>query len=61
MPILKAKRALDKMRTGEILQVMTADHNTKPDLQVWATRAGAELLGIQDADDGSFSFWLRKL
>lgn len=60
VPILRAKRALDTMRTGEILQVLATDKNTKPDLQVWAEKAHAELLGIQDADDGSFSFFLRK-
>lgn len=60
-PILKAKRALDQMSGGEILQVLATDKNTKPDLQVWAEKAHAELLEIVDAPDGSFSFFLRKI
>lgn len=60
-PILKAKRALDEMRAGETLQVLATDRNTKPDLKVWAEKAKAELLGIEDAADGSFSFLLRKV
>lgn len=61
VPILKAKRALDAMRAGETLQVLATDRNTKPDLKVWAEKANAELLELEDAADGSFSFVLRKL
>lgn len=61
VPILKAKRALDAMPTGEILQVFATDRNTKPDLKVWAEKAHAELLAINDASDGSFSFFVRKM
>jgi tRNA 2-thiouridine synthesizing protein A len=61
VPILKAKRALDQMSAGETLQVLATDKNTKPDLQVWAEKAHAELLGIDDGPDDSFSFFLRKL
>jgi tRNA 2-thiouridine synthesizing protein A len=60
VPILKAKRALDQMSAGEILEVLATDKNTKPDLQVWAEKAHAELLQIGDLPDGSFSFYLRK-
>ncbi len=60
VPILKAKRALDQMSAGETLEVFATDKNTKPDLQVWAERAHAELLQISDLPDGSFSFYLRK-
>ncbi len=60
VPILKAKRALDQMSAGETLQVVATDKNTKPDLKVWAEKAHAELLEIVDAQDGSFSFFLRK-
>lgn len=60
-PILKAKRALDQMSTGETLEVLATDKNTKPDLQVWAEKAHAELLEVVDAPDGSFSFLLRKM
>lgn len=49
------------MRAGETLQVIATDRNTKPDLKVWAEKAKAELLGIEDAADGSFSFLLRKM
>lgn len=60
VPILKAKRALETMQAGEILQVLATDKNTKPDLQVWAEKANAELLAVHDEADGSFSFFVRK-
>lgn len=60
VPILKAKRALDQLRAGQVLKVQATDPNTKPDLQVWAEKANADLLGVSDDADGSFSFLLRK-
>jgi tRNA 2-thiouridine synthesizing protein A len=60
-PILKAKRALDELAPGQTVQVLATDKNTKPDLVVWAERAHAELLGIEEGVDGSFAFYLRKL
>ena len=60
VPILKAKRALDAMKPGQVLQVFATDRNVKPDLQVWAQKANAELLAVEDAADGSFSFFVKK-
>ncbi len=48
------------MSAGDTLQVLATDKNTKPDLEVWAQKAHAELLGVDDAADGSFSFFVRK-
>ena len=60
VPILRAKRALDALQAGQVLRVLATDKNTKPDLEVWAEKARAELLAVEDAADGSFSFTLRK-
>lgn len=59
-PILKAEQALRGMDEGQLLEVLTTDENTKPDLQAWAARAGAEVLVVTDVVDGQYSFFVRR-
>ena len=59
-PILKAERVLAGMGQGQLLEVITTDENTKPDLTAWAEHVGAELLVITDEVGGQYSFFVRK-
>ena len=59
-PILKAERALAGMGQGQLLEVITTDENTRPDLTAWAEHVGAELLVITDEVDGQYRFFVRK-
>ncbi|HSR48948.1 MAG TPA: sulfurtransferase TusA family protein, partial [Anaerolineales bacterium] len=59
-PILRAEQALREMGEGELLEVLTTDENTKPDLNAWAQRAGAEVLVVTDVVDGVYRFFVRK-
>ena len=59
-PILKAERALAGMSQAQLLEVITTDENTKPDLVAWAEHVGAEILLITDERDGQYSFFVRK-
>jgi predicted peroxiredoxin/TusA-related sulfurtransferase len=58
-PILEAERTLGKMTAGQVLEVITTDQNTKPDLITWAKRANAEILVITDETDGEYRFFVR--
>ena len=60
-PILEAERALKEMAPGQLLEVITTDKNTRPDLTMWAQRAGVEIVTIGEADEtGQYSFFVRK-
>ncbi len=59
VPIFRAKKALDGLAPGEIIEVLATDPNSRPDLETWATRANAELLGIEDKED-HYRFYVRK-
>ena len=49
MPILKTKKALDKMNSGEILKILGTDPGTKNDLPAFCKRTGhVFLLGNLD-------------
>lgn len=60
-PILEAEKVLNEMRGGQVLEVVTNDANTRPDLKTWAKRVNVQVVTITDSDEkGIYSFYLRK-
>ena len=53
MPLLKTKKAVANMKSGQILEVLSSDIGTKNDLPAFAKRFGHEYLG--DKDEEGFS------
>ena len=49
LPILKAKKALTDMHTGELLKVIATDAGSVRDFQAFAKQTGNELLEQQNA------------
>ena len=47
LPILKAKKALTDMRTGELLKVLATDPGSVRDFQAFAKQTGHELVEQQ--------------
>ena len=59
MPLLKAKRALNAMHTGQRLRVLATDQGTVRDFKVFAEQSGHLLLDSAEAD-GVYSYLLEK-
>jgi tRNA 2-thiouridine synthesizing protein A len=59
MPIVKTKKAIDELSSGEILEVHATDKGAKNDLSAWATSTGHELIGDKE-ESGVFTFYIRK-
>lgn len=51
LPILKAKKALAEMQTGQILRVVATDAGSMRDFQAFAKQTGNELLEQQHVGD----------
>jgi len=58
MPILKTKKALDGMQSGQILEVLGTDPASENDLPAFARNAGHEYLGAK-REDGFTRYYLR--
>jgi len=59
MPIVRTKKAMDELNSGEVLEVHATDKGSKSDLTAWSQSVGHELL--QDIEeDGVLKFWIRK-
>ena len=58
MPLLKTKKQLGSMQSGQVLEVISTDPGTKNDLPAFARKTGNELLGVKD-EDGRSLFYLK--
>ena len=59
MPILRAKKALKDLNSGDILRVIATDPGSVKDFEAFAKQTGNELL--ESAEDGdSFIYRLKK-
>ncbi|MFT7723855.1 MAG: sulfurtransferase TusA family protein [Roseateles sp.] len=59
LPILKAKKALAEMLSGELLRVVATDPGSMRDFQAFARQTGNELVA-QDSSGGEFVHVLRR-
>ena len=59
LPILKAKKALAEMSSGDILKVVATDPGSMRDFQAFARQTGNELLEQTSAND-EFVHYLRR-
>ncbi len=59
MPVLKTKKAIDGMGSGQTLEVIATDPASKADIPAFLGRLGHELVEA-DERDGIFSFLIKK-
>jgi tRNA 2-thiouridine synthesizing protein A len=59
MPILKTKKAIDAMETGQVLKMVATDPGSLPDIQAWTAKTGHELLD-HEQDGDLFTFFIKK-
>jgi TusA-related sulfurtransferase len=59
LPLLKAKQALNRMQSGELLRVRATDPGSQRDFRVFAEQSGHQLVE-SSAADGVFSYVLKK-
>ncbi len=59
MPLVQAQKAIKKMKSGEILKIITNDSGSFSDIPSWAKRTGQKLLDRKEKE-GTFIFWVQK-
>jgi len=59
LPILKAKKALNTMQSGQTLRVVATDASSVRDFQAFAKQTGNELIG-QQAEGTEFIHLMRR-
>ena len=59
MPLLRTKKEIGKIKSGEILHIMGTDPGSRNDIPGWCGRAGHEYLGEKE-EAGYMSFFIKK-
>jgi len=59
MPLLRTKKEIGKLASGEILQIDGTDPGSRNDIPGWCERAGHEYLGEKE-ETGYISFFIKK-
>ncbi len=59
MPIIKAKKAIETLQVGQVLEVVATDPGSMADFKAWTKNTGHELL-LAEEQDGVFRYRIRK-
>jgi tRNA 2-thiouridine synthesizing protein A len=59
LPILKAKKALATVTSGQVIKVMSTDSGSKRDFEAFARQTGNSLVG-QTLEDETWTFFLKR-
>ena len=59
LPILKVRKAIEKMQAGGILQVLATDPGAKADFEAYCRQTGNELME-SSAEDGVYTFLIKR-
>jgi TusA-related sulfurtransferase len=59
MPVLKTRDAIRALGPGQVLEMLSDDPGSEPDMKVWAQRTGHDLVEIERRG-AVFRFLIRK-
>ncbi|HHM02627.1 MAG TPA: sulfurtransferase TusA family protein [Caldithrix abyssi] len=59
LPILKTKKAIETLNTGDVLKMVATDPGSINDMTAWTKRTGNELLSHEESGD-EYVFFIRK-
>ncbi|MBD2866155.1 MULTISPECIES: sulfurtransferase TusA family protein [Paenibacillus] len=59
MPIVRAKKAIDSLQPGQLMQLETTDKGSMNDFQAWVSQTKNEMVEAKE-NNGVFTFLVRK-
>ncbi len=59
MPIVRTKKAMDTLQTGEVLEVHVTDKGSVKDIPAWANKVGHDIVKHEEVAD-VLKFWIKK-
>jgi tRNA 2-thiouridine synthesizing protein A len=59
LPILRAKKAMNGMNSGEVLKIVATDPGSVKDFEAFCRQSGDELMDSQE-DSGEFTYLIKK-
>ncbi|MGE7883868.1 sulfurtransferase TusA family protein [Bacillus sp. NPDC094077] len=59
MPIVKTKKAMEALQSGDVLEVHLTDKGAIKDIPAWSKTGGHEVLKHTE-EEGELKFWIKK-
>lgn len=59
MPIVRTKKAMDTLQTGEVLEIQVTDKGSVKDIPAWANKCGYDIVKLEEEGD-VLKFWIMK-
>ncbi|MBL0385613.1 sulfurtransferase TusA family protein [Tumebacillus sp. ITR2] len=59
MPIVKAKKSIDTLSSGQVMQLEATDKGAVNDFQAWVKQTGNEMVHM-DEENGVYRFFVKK-
>ncbi|GAB6932697.1 sulfurtransferase TusA family protein [Calditerricola satsumensis] len=59
MPIVKAKKGIESLQPGQVMELIATDKGSVNDVQAWAKQAGHEVLSVEERN-GEYHFRIKK-
>jgi tRNA 2-thiouridine synthesizing protein A len=59
MPLLKAKKEIETLESGQVLEIIGTDEGSKVDLPGWCERVGHSYLGVKE-ETNVYRFYIKK-
>ncbi len=59
MPIVKAKKGIDSIQSGQVMELQTTDKGSMNDFQAWVNQTKHELIEARE-ENGVFTFLVKK-
>jgi TusA-related sulfurtransferase len=60
IPVYRTREETDKMKVGQVLEVLADDPAAEEDITRWARRTGQDILSFDKENDGRLRFIIRK-
>lgn len=61
VPVMRMKKKMQTMSSGQTLHVLTTDPGSVPDFAAYVKHSGDALLKSDESSDGGFEFLLKKV
>jgi TusA-related sulfurtransferase len=60
VPVYRTREEIDKMKVGQVLEVLADDPAAEEDISRWAKRTGQEIILFNKSGEGKLRFLIRK-
>lgn len=61
MPIVKISKAIKGVEIGDVIDATATDPGVMMDVPAWCKTSGNELISLDQLDDGTFRFVVRRI